>query len=62
MSMSEEPISAESLSKLEKVSHPALAEVKAEVLNQKKAGYQEQLMELMLEDMNGRKETVNEVG
>lgn len=62
LSMSEEPISAESLSKLEKVSHPALAEVKAEVLNQKKAGYQEQLMELMLEDMNGRKETVNEVG
>lgn len=62
LSMSEEPISAESLSKLEKVSHPALAEVKAEALNQKKAGYQEQLMELMLEDMNGRKETVNEVG
>ena len=47
LSVSEEDISPERLNKLEKIRHPALAEVKEAVLRRKKAGYQEQLIEVL---------------
>ena len=60
-SLSEEELGNISMKKLETVEHPVLRETAKEVRKKKKAGYQENILKDLLEDM-GRKSPSNSVG